>query len=218
MVQHCHTAAPGGREMTHRGLVAHCEFVTSPIATATATLQHQPRRHQDALFGNHAPKTVANFRRPGPGHQGVLDAERVGQHRRTLLRRCGVPPRHRRLHDPGRRPDRHRPRRTGYKFADEFHGELQFDKPYCWPWPTPGRAPTARSSFITVGPNPAPEPFGTPSSVRSSTRSRRRSSTPSPPPPVDRNDRPHRAGRDRVGHHLLISRRCALTDPRSRRR
>ncbi len=38
MVQQCHTTAPGGREMGQCGLVAHCEFVTSPIATATATL------------------------------------------------------------------------------------------------------------------------------------------------------------------------------------
>ena len=34
----------------------------------------------------------------------------------------------------------------GYTFKDEFHPELQFDRPTCWRWPTPARAPTARSS------------------------------------------------------------------------
>jgi len=25
----------------------------------------------------------------------------------------------------------------GFQFADEFHPELQFDRPYCWQWRTP---------------------------------------------------------------------------------
>ena len=42
--------------------VAHCKPVsTSPIQTATATLHTNRGDIKIALFGNHAPKTVANF-------------------------------------------------------------------------------------------------------------------------------------------------------------
>ena len=41
--------------------VAHWLLVTSPIQTATATLHTNRGDIKIALFGNHAPKTVANF-------------------------------------------------------------------------------------------------------------------------------------------------------------
>ena len=41
--------------------VAHWHPVTSPIQTATATLHTNRGDIKIALFGNHAPKTVANF-------------------------------------------------------------------------------------------------------------------------------------------------------------
>ena len=44
-----------------RRLVAHWHPVTSPIQTATATLHTNRGDIKIALFGNHAPKTVANF-------------------------------------------------------------------------------------------------------------------------------------------------------------
>ena len=48
--------------MTHTAVVAHCDSVTtSPIATATSTLHTNRGDIKIALFGNHAPKTVANF-------------------------------------------------------------------------------------------------------------------------------------------------------------
>ena len=48
------------------------------------------------LYADRAPMTVENF---------------VNLAARRLLRRHDLPSRHRRLHGPGRRPDRHRPRR-----------------------------------------------------------------------------------------------------------
>src|ERR1700709_2464752 len=41
--------------------MAHLHSVTSPIQTATATLHTNRGDIKIALFGNHAPKTVANF-------------------------------------------------------------------------------------------------------------------------------------------------------------
>ena len=56
------TAIPGGRGIYRCALVAHCDPVTtSPIQTATATLHTNRGDIKIALFGNHAPKTVANF-------------------------------------------------------------------------------------------------------------------------------------------------------------
>ena len=69
----------------------------------------------------------------------------------------------------------------GYKFADEFHGELQFDKPYLLAMANAGPGTNGSQFFITVG--------ATPHLNRRHTifgevvdPSRRRSSTPSPPP------------------------------------
>ena len=50
---------PGGGRWTSG--VADWHPVTSPIQTATATLHTNRGDIKIALFGNHAPKTVANF-------------------------------------------------------------------------------------------------------------------------------------------------------------
>ena len=112
--------------------MADCHAVTtSPIQTATATLHTNRGDIKIALFGNHAPKTVANFvglaqgtkeyshrrthraARPGPFYDGavfhrVIDGFMIQGGDPTGTGRGG----------------------PGYKFADEFHPELQFDKPY----------------------------------------------------------------------------------------
>ena len=99
------------------------------------------------LFPDHAPKTVAQLRRARRGHQGVTAP---GDRRRrpgAALRRHGLPPRHRRLHDPGRRPARHRHRRPGLQVRRRVPPRaVRSTSPTCWRWPTPAPAPTARSS------------------------------------------------------------------------
>ena len=65
---------------------------TSPIQTATATLHTNRGDIKIALFGNHAPKTVANFVGPAQGTKGLLDAERLPAERPALLRRRDLPP------------------------------------------------------------------------------------------------------------------------------
>ena len=102
----------------------------SAIQTATATLHTNRGDIKVALFGNHAPKTVANFvglaqgtkeystqnssgGPSGPFYDGAV-FHRVIQ---GFMIQGGDPT------GTGRGG-------PGYKFADEFHPELQFDKPY----------------------------------------------------------------------------------------
>src|ERR1700761_1583366 len=102
-------------------VMADCDAVTtSPIQTATATLHTNRGDIKIALFGNHAPKTVANF--VGLAQGG--DPSGTGR---------GGP---------------------GYKFADEFHPELQFDKPYLLAMANAGPGTNGSQFFITVGQTP----------------------------------------------------------------
>ena len=66
------------------------------------------------LFDEEAPKTVANFTGLAEGTEG-MDRSRApaGRANAAVLQRHGVPPRHRRLHDPGRRSARPGHRRPG---------------------------------------------------------------------------------------------------------
>ena len=128
--------------------------VTSPIQTATATLHTNRGDIKIALFGNHAPKTVANFvglaqgtkdystqnasgGTSGPFYDGavfhrVIDGFMIQGGDPTGTGRGG----------------------PGYKFADEFHPELQFDKPYLLAMANAGPGTNGSQFFITVGKTP----------------------------------------------------------------
>src|ERR1700736_799146 len=133
--------------------VAHCHAVTtSPIQTATATLHTNRGDIKIALFGNHAPKTVANFvglaqgtkeystenasgGSSGPFYDGAIFHRVIS----GFMIQGGDPT------GTGRGG-------PGYKFADEFHPELQFEKPYLLAMANAEAGNDGSQFFITVAP------------------------------------------------------------------
>jgi peptidyl-prolyl cis-trans isomerase A (cyclophilin A) len=104
------------------------------------------------LFPNHAPKTVENFVGLAEGTKEYKDdAGRNGQpyydglvfHRviSGFMIQGGCP----------RGDGRGGP---GYTFADEFHPELQFDRPYLLAMANAGPGTNGSQFFVTVGPTP----------------------------------------------------------------
>jgi peptidyl-prolyl cis-trans isomerase A (cyclophilin A) len=106
------------------------------------------------LFPNHAPKTVRNFVDLAEGTREYTDP-RTGQpgsgpyfdgtisHRviSGFMVQMGDPT------GTGRGG-------PGYKFADEFHPELRFDRPYLLAMANAGPGTNGSQFFITVGPTP----------------------------------------------------------------
>lgn len=149
--------APGDRHRVRAAacLVADSHPVTnSPNQTATATLHTNRGDIKVALFGNHAPKTVANFvglaqgtkeystqnasgGSSGPFYDGAVFHRVI----RGFMIQGGDPT------GTGRGG-------PGYKFADEFHPELQFDKPYLLAMANAGPGTNGSQFFITVGETP----------------------------------------------------------------
>jgi len=123
-------------------------------ATLTATLHTSQGDIRVRLFGNHAPKTVANFvglaegtteysqpnakrQASGPFYDGsifhrVIDGFMIQGGDPTGTGRGG----------------------PGYRFADEFHPELQFAKPYLLAMANAGKDTNGSQFFITVAPTP----------------------------------------------------------------
>ena len=127
---------------------------TAAPATATATLHTNRGPIVIALFGNHAPKTVANFTgladgskdystknasdgAEGPFYDGsvfhrVIDGFMIQGGDPTGTGRGG----------------------PGYQFADEFHPELSFDRPYLLAMANAGPGTNGSQFFITTGKTP----------------------------------------------------------------
>ena len=104
------------------------------------------------LLPNHAPKTVDNFvglaegtkdYRDDAGRSGERFYDGLGFHRVIdgFMIQGGCP-----LGTGTGGP--------GYKFADEFHPELQFDRPYLLAMANAGPGTNGSQFFITVGPTP----------------------------------------------------------------
>ena len=129
-------------------------MTTSPIQTATATLHTNRGDIKIALFGNHAPKTVANF--VGLA-QGTKDYSRENASGSTSGPFYDGAVFHRVIDGfmiQGGDPTGTGRGGPGYQFADEFHGELQFDKPYLLAMANAGPGTNGSQFFITVGPTP----------------------------------------------------------------
>ncbi|WP_246043326.1 peptidylprolyl isomerase [Tessaracoccus massiliensis] len=120
----------------------------------TATLKTNHGDIVIELFDTHAPKTVENFVGLADGTREYTDAETgekttgryydgLGFHRVIdgFMIQGGCP----------RGDGRGGP---GYTFADEFHPELQFDRPYLLAMANAGPGTNGSQFFITVGPTP----------------------------------------------------------------
>jgi len=132
----------------------HTVRVTTDISTATATLHTNRGDIKIALFGNHAPKTVANFvglaqgtkeystQNASGGSEGPFyDGSIFHRVIRGFMIQGGDPT------GTGRGG-------PGYRFADEFHPELQFNRPYLLAMANAGPGTNGSQFFITAGPTP----------------------------------------------------------------
>jgi len=106
------------------------------------------------LFPDHAPKTVANFVELATGAKEWTDP-RTGKKSNENLYDGTVF--HRVISGfmiQGGDPLGQGFGGPGYSFADEFHGELQFDRPYILAMANSGPNTNGSQFFITVGPTP----------------------------------------------------------------
>jgi peptidyl-prolyl cis-trans isomerase A (cyclophilin A) len=123
-------------------------------ATQIATLHTSAGDIRIELFGNHAPKTVKNFVDLATGgrewkHPGTGTKSNDPLYDGTIFHRVisgfmiqGGDPLGEGHGDPG------------YKFADEFHPELSFDRPYLLAMANSGPNSNGSQFFITVGRTP----------------------------------------------------------------
>ena len=123
-------------------------------ATQIATLHTSSGDIRIELFGNHAPKTVKNFVDLATGarewtHPGTKTKTNDPLYDGTVFHRViegfmiqGGDPLGEGYGDPG------------YKFADEFHPDLQFDRPYLLAMANSGPNTNGSQFFVTVGRTP----------------------------------------------------------------
>ncbi len=120
----------------------------------TATLHTNHGDVAIELFEDQAPKTVANFVGLATGTQEYIDAESgaptTGNFYDGLI--------FHRIIDgfmiQGGCPQGSGRGGPGYTFADEFHPELRFDRPYLLAMANAGPGTNGSQFFITVGPTP----------------------------------------------------------------
>jgi peptidyl-prolyl cis-trans isomerase A (cyclophilin A) len=127
---------------------------TSPIQTATATLHTNRGDIKIALFGNHAPKTVATFVGLAQGTKEYSSQNASGSASGPFYDGATF---HRVIDGfmiQGGDPTGSGRGGPGYRFADEFHPELQFDRPYLLAMANAGPGTNGSQFFITVGPTP----------------------------------------------------------------
>ena len=122
--------------------------------TLTATLRTNQGQVVIRLFPDHAPKTVRNFVELAEGGRQWTDpTHRAGHHGKlydgTVFHRV-IPDFMIQGGDPlgtGRGG-------PGYKFADEIHPDLAFDRPYLLAMANAGPGTNGSQFFITVAPTP----------------------------------------------------------------
>ncbi|MGI8677918.1 MAG: peptidylprolyl isomerase [Jatrophihabitans sp.] len=123
-------------------------------ATQIATLHTSVGDVRIQLFGNHAPKTVKNFTDLATGgaewkHPGTGTKTNDPLYDGTIFHRV-IPG----FMIQGGDPLGEGTGGPGYRFADEFHPELSFDRAYLLAMANSGPGTNGSQFFITVGPTP----------------------------------------------------------------
>lgn len=122
--------------------------------TLVATLRTNHGDIAVELFGNHAPRTVANFVGLAEGTQEWRDPATRQPVRRPFYDSLGF---HRVIPNfmiQGGCPLGTGTGGPGYSFSDEFHPELVFDRPYLLAMANAGPNTNGSQFFITVAPTP----------------------------------------------------------------
>ena len=118
--------------------------------TAVATLHTNKGDIKINLFGNHAPKTVANFTGLADGSKDWTNPQTGAKGEGPLYKDVVF---HRVIGGfmiQGGDPLGLGVGGPGYQFEDEFHPELQFDKPYLLAMANAGPGTNGSQFFITV--------------------------------------------------------------------
>jgi peptidyl-prolyl cis-trans isomerase A (cyclophilin A) len=128
---------------------------SSPVgATSTATLHTSQGDILINLFPNHAPKTVANFVGLAEGTKQYTDANAHGGATGPFYDGSIF---HRVIDGfmiQGGDPTGTGRGGPGYRFEDEFHPDLAFNRPYLLAMANAGKNTNGSQFFITVGPTP----------------------------------------------------------------
>ena len=122
--------------------------------TLTATLRTNQGMVVIRLFGDHAPKTVRNFVELAEGGRQWTDP---GTGQATTARLYDGTVFHRVIPDfmiQGGDPLGSGRGGPGYKFGDEIHRDLAFDRPYLLAMANAGPGTNGSQFFITVAPTP----------------------------------------------------------------
>ncbi len=122
--------------------------------TATATLHTNRGDIRIALFGNHAPKTVANFIGLAEGSQDYSEKNAQGGTSGPFYDGSVF---HRVIDNfmvQGGDPTGTGRGGPGYRFADEFHPELTFDRKYLLAMANAGPGTNGSQFFITTAKTP----------------------------------------------------------------
>lgn len=128
--------------------------MSTPEKTATATLHTNRGDIVIDLFGNQAPKTVANFVGLADGSKDYKTANASGGDSGPFYDGAIF---HRVIDGfmiQGGDPTGTGTGGPGYQFGDEFHPELQFDQPYLLAMANAGPGTNGSQFFITVTPTP----------------------------------------------------------------
>jgi peptidyl-prolyl cis-trans isomerase A (cyclophilin A) len=128
--------------------------MSAPAPTQVATLHTSSGDIRVQLYGNQAPKTVANFVELASGsrewtHPGTGAKSTDPLYNGTTFHRVIAG-----FMIQGGDPLGEGYGGPGYKFGDEFHPDMSFDRPYLLAMANSGPNTNGSQFFITVGPTP----------------------------------------------------------------